>query len=95
MVIALKRIAELENNLGEVKGQRETLSNQLSEIRLQTGKIQSNEENRTQENEISSYIVLINADYSYWFLLKILSTIKLHVKSTKRVKTLIPLPTAV
>ena len=54
-MIALKRIAELENNLGEVKGQRETLSNQLSEIRLQTGKIQSNEENRAQENEISNY----------------------------------------
>ena len=53
-MIALKRIAELENNLGEVKGQRETLSNQLSEIRLQTGKIQSNEENRAQENEISN-----------------------------------------
>ena len=64
-MIALKRIAELENNLGEVKGQRETLSNQLSEIRLQTGKIQSNEENRTQENEISNYILFIHSDYFY------------------------------
>ena len=93
-MIALKRIAELENNLGEVKGQRETLSNQLSEIRLQTGKIQSNEENRAQETEISNYILLKHFDSSYRMLYLQLK-IELHVKSTKRVKTLIPLPTAV
>ena len=74
-MIALKRIAELENNLGEVKGQRETLSNQLSEIRLQTGKIQSNEENRAQENEISDYILFKHFDSFYWFMLKLLSTV--------------------
>ena len=64
MVAALKKIAELENTLAGVKSQRETLSNQLSDIKAQAGKIQFNEEQHVQERDFF-YISLCDAGVLY------------------------------